>query len=414
MANVLVVGSGAREHAIAQTFLRSPQVEQVLVAPGNELMEQTTNLTCLPIALTDFTGLKAAVSKHHVDLTFVGSEEPLVAGIVDAFQADGLPIFGPTQAAAQLEGSKDFMKQLLHHYQIPTAQSETVTNLEQAQAVVADFGFPVVVKTDGLAAGKGVTIHQTKTEAVQWLTEFYQHHPAAKLVLEEYLTGFEYSFFTFVGSQQIIHAPVAHDYKRRNAGDQGPNTGGMGAYSPVSKVTPTIVQQTITELVQPTLDALAAEGRPFTGVLYTGAMLTKDGPKVIEFNVRLGDPETQVILPQLQSDFYQLVQDLLAGRPVQPKWQTEQTYLGVVLTNPDYPQANQTWYQLPQLPTDVTIDYANGVVRDGKLMSNGGRIVTVVTHAADLQQVHQQLYQKLNALQTELTFRPDIGQNGTK
>lgn len=409
MAKVLIIGSGAREHTIAQTFHRSPQVEEVFVAPGNLGMNET-GISTVAIPTNDFPALIKFAKAHRIDLTFVGNEAPLVDGIVDAFEAAGLAIFGPNRQAAKLEGSKAFMKKLLADAKIPTAQAKTVTNLEDAEAVADELGYPIVVKTDALAAGKGVSIHQTKAAADEFLTNLYQQQPDAKLVMEEYLAGFEFSIFSLVGKKQVVHTPIAHDYKRRFENDRGPNTGGMGSYSPVASVSKQNLDLAINQLVTPTLAAMKKQGTPFYGVLYTGVMLTKSGPKVIEFNVRFGDPETQVVLPQLQSDFYTLIKGLLDGEPVQPKWQATDTYLGVVLVNPNYPAANHQIYPVPNFEGQILVNYASiKEVKGDQFVSDGGRILTTVAHARTLDLARQAIYSILDQTKMSLAYRKDIG-----
>ena len=406
MKKVLVIGSGAREHALAQAFLRSEQVEQVIVAPGNDGMTDD-GLRRAAVAVTDLQGLRDLAVAEAVDLTFVGNEEPLTLGVVDAFRQAGLQIFGPTQAAAQLEGSKSFTKRILDQYNIPTAQSRTATNHTAAQAAVTEFGLPIVFKLDGLALGKGVTIVTTATQAADYLTDLYTRQPEAKLVIESYLDGVEFSIFSLVGQDGVVtHAPLAQDHKRRFDQDKGPNTGGMGAYSPVRWLSAEVRQQAIDTLVMPTIAAMAKEGTPFTGVLYTGVMLTAEGPKVIEFNVCFGDPEAQVVLPQYTGDFYQLIVDLLQGQAVDPAWQTDAVYVGVVLAAAGYPEAPEKGASVPT-PSDVAplgINYAG--VKNG--LASGGRVATVVAHAQDTQTAQQKVYETIDQLQLTLQYRHDI------
>lgn len=406
MAKVLIVGSGAREHALAQTFLRSSIVSQVYVAPGNDGMTDD-NLVRLDIQANATTALIETVKNNHIDLTFVGNEEPLTLGIVDCFQEAGLTIFGPNAVAAQLEGSKDFTKSLLHKYHIPTANSATVTSLTAAQSTLSKFGLPIVFKLDGLALGKGVTIINDAAQAEDYLSDVYTRDAAAKLVIEEYLDGVEFSIFSLVGENGVVtHAPIAQDHKRRFDGDKGPNTGGMGAYSPVHWLSDAVRDRAISELVMPTIAAMANEGTPFMGVLYTGVMLTQDGPKVIEFNVRFGDPEAQVVLPQLTSDFYQLIMDLLNGNQPVAEWQDSDVYVGVVLAAAGYPQAPIKGAKVPIVDeiTPLIINFAG--VKAG--VASGGRVATVVAHDMDTTLAQQKVYNKLDQLDTYLQYRHDI------
>lgn len=407
MSKVLIVGSGAREHALAQTFLRSPQVDEVIVAPGNDGMAKS-GITCQDIAITELTALRDFARSQQIDLTFVGSEEPLTLGIVDVFEASGLTIFGPSKKAAQLEGSKSFTKNILKKYHIPTANAQTVTSRSVAQASLELFDFPVVFKLDGLALGKGVTIINNRNDGEIYLDELYQQQSDAKLVIEEYLDGVEFSVFTLVGRNgQMTHAPLAQDHKRRFDGDKGPNTGGMGAYSPVTWISDDIRRQTINMLVEPTVKAMLSEKIPFSGVLYTGVMLTTQGPKVIEFNVRFGDPEAQVVLPQYTGDFYDLIMQLLQGNQPTTKWQEEDIYLGVVLASPGYPEAPQNGLRVPEIPYPV--NYAGVSLQNGQLVTKGGRVLTVVHHQKNIAVAQKQLYEVLDKIDMALEFRHDIG-----
>lgn len=407
MSKVLIVGSGAREHALAQTFLRSPQVDEVIVAPGNDGMAKS-GITCQDIAVTELTALRDFARSQQIDLTFVGSEEPLTLGIVDVFEASGLTIFGPSKKAAQLEGSKSFTKNILKKYHIPTANAQTVTSRSVAQASLELFDFPVVFKLDGLALGKGVTIINNRNDGEIYLDELYQQQSDAKLVIEEYLDGVEFSVFTLVGRNgQMTHAPLAQDHKRRFDGDKGPNTGGMGAYSPVTWISDDIRRQTINMLVEPTVKAMLSEKIPFSGVLYTGVMLTTQGPKVIEFNVRFGDPEAQVVLPQYTGDFYDLIMQLLQGNQPNTKWQEEDIYLGVVLASPGYPEAPQNGLRVPEIPYPV--NYAGVSLQNGQLVTKGGRVLTVVHHQKTIAVAQKQLYEVLDKIDMALEFRHDIG-----
>jgi len=409
MAKVLVIGSGAREHALAVTFQKSAQVTAVFVAPGNAGM-QTDDIQTVAIDVLDIAGLTDFARENQIDLTFVGSEAPLTAGVVDAFRAAGLAIFGPNQAAAQLEGSKTFAKDLLLANNIPTAQAQAVDNQAAALAALANFGAPVVIKQDGLAAGKGVAIYQTLADATAALAETYAADAHAKLVIEEFLQGVEFSIFSLVGTNGVVHAPIAQDHKRLLDGDMGPNTGGMGAYSPVRWLAEVDIQAAIDQLVTPMLSAMAANDTPYTGVLYTGVMLTAAGPKVIEYNVRFGDPETQVVLPQLESDLYDVVMALLAGQTPTVKWQQTDVYLGVVLATPGYPGQLGDSQVVPMLKTDgITTFYAGVQENDAKIMSNGGRVATVITHAQSAHEAQKKVYDAIAATNTALIYRHDIG-----
>ncbi|CAH1851633.1 phosphoribosylamine--glycine ligase [Convivina praedatoris] len=407
MKKVLIVGSGAREHALAQTFLKSSQVDQVIVAPGNDGMTDT-GLKIVPIPVTDLVALRQLALDQQIDLTFVGSEDPLTLGIVDAFQQVGLAIFGPSQAAAQLEGSKSFAKDLLTKYNIPTARSKTVHSLSAAAVLPDIFGYPLVAKLDGLALGKGVSIIVDEQQYQDYLQNIFTKDPQATLVIEEFLKGVEFSIFSLVGKDgTVVHTPLAQDHKRRFDHDLGPNTGGMGAYSPLTWVSSAQKQMAIDQLVTPILSAMQSENTPFVGVLYTGVMWTKTGPKVIEYNVRFGDPEAQVVLPQYQGDFYTLIMNLLDGKVGQSDWQSQDIYLGVVLVAPGYPESPQAGAVVPTVAqvAPLTINYAG--VKDGQ--AAGGRIATVVAHAQRTSLAQAEVYRKLNVIDTALAYRRDIG-----
>lgn len=406
MKKVLIIGSGAREHALAQTFLRSEQVTTVIVAPGNDGMTDA-GLKRMTVPVTDLLGLRDLAISEAVDLTFVGNEEPLTLGIVDLFEASDLAIFGPSKVAAQLEGSKSFTKDLLQKYAIPTAKSMTVDTLEQATDALQAFGVPIVFKLDGLALGKGVTILTDFMAAEAYLTDLYSKNTTTKLVIEEYLKGVEFSIFSLVGKNGVMtHAPLAQDHKRRFDQDKGPNTGGMGAYSPVRWLSDDVKNRAITELVEPTISALAQKDMPFTGVLYTGVMLTEEGPKVIEFNVRFGDPEAQVVLPQYTGDFYELISRLIAGQQVLAKWQETDVYVGVVLAAAGYPESPIKGAIVPSVAevTPLLVNFAG--VKAG--LANGGRVVTIVSHDISASLAQKSVYNKISQLNTELAYRHDI------
>ncbi|CAH0418930.1 phosphoribosylamine--glycine ligase [Periweissella ghanensis] len=409
MAKVLVIGNGAREHIFAQQLISSPTVEHVFVAPGNPGMV-TDTITTVDIAVDAIAELVTFAQTNAIELTLVGMENALVAGVVDAFNAANLKIFGPTKAAAMLEGSKSFTKNLLAKYQITTAKYAIFTNYQAASDYIHQQSLPLVLKLDGLAFGKGVTICQDMATAEQFLQAAYARQADAQIVVEEFLAGEEFSIFTFVGKNQIITTPIAQDHKRLLDGDRGPNTGGMGAYSPVPHISQSIIDTAVATLVKPTLNAMATEGTPFTGILYTGVILTANGPKVIEFNVRFGDPEAQVVIPQLTSDFYQLIDGLVTGKQVQATWQATDIYLGVVLAAPGYPTKPLAGYLVPMaVPTPLAIDYAGVKLVDGQLQTAGGRVATIVGHAKSVFETQQVVYNYLDKLDISLQYRHDIG-----
>ncbi len=334
----------------------------------------------------------------------------MIAGVVDSFQEAGLKIFGPTKQAAQLEGSKQFAKDVMAQAGVPTATSVMVTDEVRARQALKSLDLPLVIKQDGVAAGKGVVICRDREDAETMIQLAYERQVDAPLVIESYMAGVEFSIFSLVGSNGVVHAPIAQDHKRRFDNDQGLNTGGMGAYSPVRWVSDNLVQEAVETLILPTLTTMADNDMPFTGVLYTGVMLTDDGPKVVEYNVRFGDPEAQVVLPQLQSDFYELILALLAGEQPEATWQQDDVYAGVVLVNPSYPAPTTEHIVLPSFSmADINTFYAGVTRNDDKLISNGGRIATVVGRAATASQAQETVYEAIDATQTTLAYRHDIG-----
>jgi len=407
MAEVFVIGSGGREHAIAKALMRSPQVTTVFCAPGNPGM-QLDRIETVAIAELDFAKLVAFAQQHQVALTVVGPEVPLAAGIVDYFQAARLRVFGPKQQTARLESSKVFAKTFMRRHGIPTADYQLFEDVATAIAYSDQASLPQVIKVDGLAAGKGVTVattHQMAQEALQ--TAFSAGGP---VLIEAHLTGWEFSQMVFVGGDRYGLLPTAQDHKRLLNQDQGPNTGGMGAYSPVPQVTVDILQETVQKIIQPTIDGLIADDLAFAGVLYVGGIVTPTGVQVIEYNLRLGDPEAQILLPQLQSDFYQVIVDLLQGKQPTLDWQTTDTYLGVVLAAPGYPSKPQLGVPVP---TVAGADYASVGGTPEQLRSTGGRVMLVTDHAADLKTAQQRVYQQLDRLSLgSLIYRTDIGDHG--
>ncbi|HKQ30151.1 MAG TPA: phosphoribosylamine--glycine ligase, partial [Burkholderiales bacterium] len=316
---VLIIGGGGREHALAWKVAQSPRVKHVYIAPGNPGIALEPGCEKLPIAAEDIDALLAFARERKIDLTIVGPEAPLVMGVVDRFRAAGLRIFGPTQGAAQLEGSKAFTKDFLARHKIPTAAYGNFTDLAAATAYIKKVGAPIVVKADGLAAGKGVIVAQTEREAIDAATDMLSGNvfgkAGARVVVEEFLAGEEASFIVMVDGKNILPLATSQDHKRVNDRDQGPNTGGMGAYSPAPVVTPDVHARVMREVIGPTVRGMAAEGNPYTGFLYAGLMIMPDGtPKVIEFNCRMGDPETQPIMMRLTSDLVELVEATVNGK----------------------------------------------------------------------------------------------------
>lgn len=418
---LLVVGSGGREHAIAKKLLESDQVEQVFVAPGNDGMT-LEGIELVNIGISEHSALINFAKENDIAWTFVGPDDALAAGIVDDFEQAGLKAFGPSRLAAELEWSKDFAKQIMVKYGIPTAAFGTFSNFEEAKAYIEEQGAPIVVKADGLALGKGVVVAETVDQAVEAAREMLLANKfgdsGARVVIEEFLAGEEFSLFALVNGDQFYILPTAQDHKRAFDGDQGPNTGGMGAYAPVPHLPQSVVDTAVDTIVKPILDGMIAEGRSYLGVLYAGLILTDQGPKVIEFNARFGDPETQIILPRLTSDFAQNIDDILHQRPTQLTWLDKGVTLGVVVASNGYPLDYEKGVELPaKTEGDITTYYAGARFANNSraLLSNGGRVYMLVTTADTVQEAQEKIYSELkNQDTTGLFYRTDIGSKAVK
>ena len=413
---LFVVGSGGREHAIAKKLLESPQVEQVFVAPGNDGMT-LDGLDLVDIAISEHSKLIDFAKEHDIAWTFIGPDDALAAGIVDDFNAAGLKAFGPTKAAAELEWSKDFAKEIMVKYGVPTAAYATFSDFEQAKAYIEEQGAPIVVKADGLALGKGVVVAETVEQAVDAAREMLLDNKfgdsGARVVIEEFLDGEEFSLFAFVNGDTFYIMPTAQDHKRAYDGDKGPNTGGMGAYAPVPHLSDALISQSIETIVKPVLKGMITEGRPYLGILYAGLIVTADGPKVIEFNARFGDPETQIILPRLTSDLAQNISDILDQKPTEVTWTDRGVTLGVVVASEGYPLDYEKGVVLPEKTEDDIITYYAGAKFDEKsraLLSNGGRVYMLVTTADSVKEAQEKIYAQLKNQKTDgLFYRNDIG-----
>lgn len=410
---VLVIGRGGREHAIVRQFAKSPSVTQVFAAPGNDGMREDAELAS--IDEMDFEGLAEFAQQQQVDFSFVGPEQPLSEGIVDFFEAKGLRIFGPSKAAAQIEGSKTFAKELMKKYTIPTASYETFTETAPAIAFIQQHGAPIVIKADGLAAGKGVVVALTEAEAIAAVNDMLEGQKfgesGSKVVIEEFLDGEEFSFMSFVYSGQIHPMVISQDHKRAYDGDRGPNTGGMGAYSPVPQISQAIVDETFAKIVEPTVKAMASEETPFNGILYTGVILTEGVPKVIEFNARFGDPETQVVLPRMKSDFGLFIDSVLKEQPTELEWDN-QAVLGVVIAADGYPEQVEKGARLPDLTklAGVEVTHAGTKLSSGRYVGNGGRVLLVSAKGSSIQDAQRKVYEQLNSIEWNAFFyRTDIG-----
>ncbi|TAM12675.1 MAG: phosphoribosylamine--glycine ligase [Rhodanobacter sp.] len=400
---VLVIGNGAREHALAWKLKRSPRVDEVIVAPGNAGTAREHGVRNAEVAANDLDGLLALAKAEKVALTVVGPEVPLVAGVVDRFRDAGLRIYGPRAVAAQLEGSKAFTKDFLHRHNIPTARYAVFTELAPALAYLRTHGAPIVIKADGLAAGKGVVVALTQGDAEQALHDMLGAHAfgnaSARVVIEEYLEGEEASYIVMSDGQHALPMASSQDHKRRDDGDLGPNTGGMGAYSPAPVVTPEVEQRILKEVIEPTLHGMAAEGAPFIGFLYAGLMIDPAGnPKVIEFNVRLGDPETQPILLRLKTDLVELIEAALDGRlaTTRAQWDARPA-IGVVLASGGYPGKVASGKRIDGLDADLGADVkvfhaGTRLDADGHAVTAGGRVLTVCALGADIADAREKAY----------------------
>ncbi len=413
---LLVVGSGGREHAIAKKLLESSGVEAVYVAPGNDGMT-LDGLQLVPIGISEHYALIDFAKANDIAWTFIGPDDALAAGIVDDFNAAGLKAFGPTKLAAELEWSKDFAKEIMVKYGVPTAAYGTFSDFEKAKAYIEAQGAPIVVKADGLALGKGVVVAETVEQAVEAAHEMLLDNKfgdsGARVLIEEFLDGEEFSLFAFVNGDKFYILPTAQDHKRAYDGDKGPNTGGMGAYAPVPHLPQSVVNRSVETIVKPVLEGMIAEGRPYLGVLYAGLILTANGPKVIEFNSRFGDPETQIILPRLTSDFAQNISDILDGKEPNLTWTEQGVTLGVVVASEGYPLAYEKGMELPEKTSGDLITYYAGAKfaeNSRALLSNGGRVYMLVTTADSVKEAQEKIYQKLSEQATQgLFYRKDIG-----
>ncbi|MDO4465940.1 MAG: phosphoribosylamine--glycine ligase [Bacillota bacterium] len=404
---VLVIGTGGREHAIADACYRSEKVEEVFVAPGNYGMSDIA--TVVNIKQDDHEKLINFAKSEEIDLTIVGPEAALAKGIVDDFQAAGLKIFGPNKAATQVESSKDFSKKIMAKYGIPTASYQTFQDYDSAAAYVKEKGAPIVVKEDGLKAGKGVTVAQTVEEALDALKIAFDIE-GNQVVIEECLVGFEFSLMTFVHEGLVIPMEIAQDHKAAYDGDKGPNTGGMGTYSPVKKITQEIIDEAMTKVMKPMAQALVEEGVPFTGFLYGGLMLCEDGVKTIEFNARFGDPEAEVILPRLQSDFVEVIENVMDGKEVALTWDKD-VYLGVVMASENYPASSTKGALIEGLDeVNARVFHMGTKFENGNYYTNGGRVLMVVKKAPTIEKAYELAYAEVKKIKCDkLFYRNDIG-----
>ena len=409
-----MLGSGGREHALAWKLAQSNGLDTLYAAPGNPGIAQ--HATCVGLNATDHAAVVAFVKDHDIGLVVVGPEAPLVDGLADSLRAEGVPVFGPSKAAAQLEGSKGFTKDLCRRADIPTAGYVRVNTLAEAQAALAStFGLPVVIKADGLAAGKGVTVAFTKAEAEGAITDLFSV-PGAEVVIEEFLAGEEASLFVLTDGEALLPFGSAQDHKRVGDGDTGPNTGGMGAYSPARVLTPELEQQAIDRIVRPTVDTLRAEGTPFSGVLYAGLMLTEQGPKLIEYNARFGDPECQVLMLRFQGDLLAVMLAVAEGRLAElpaPSF-SDDPALTVVMAAAGYPgtpKAGGTIQAIDAAEATGAVVFQAGTKMAGEqLVASGGRVLAVTASAATVGEAQAAAYRAVDAIRFPDGFcRRDIG-----
>ena len=421
-----MIGSGGREHALAWRLAQDPRVSTVFVAPGNAGTALTPKLENL--AESDLNRLADFATTQNIDFTLVGPEAPLAAGIVNLFREKGLRIFGPTREAAQLESSKDFAKAFMKRHGVPTADYETFTDAEAAHAYITRKGAPIVIKADGLAAGKGVIVAMTEQEAHQAVDEMLEDNrfgaAGARVVIEDFLAGEEASFIVMVDGEHVLPMASSQDHKRLLDHDQGPNTGGMGAYSPAPVVTPAIHEKVMNEIILPTVHGMAADGIPFTGFLYAGLMIGKDANgettvKTLEFNCRMGDPETQPIMSRLQSSLADLCLAAIDGKldTVQAQWD-DRVALGVVCAARGYPEKPEKGAEITALPANsetLHVFHAGTKAVDGKTTVSGGRVLCVVGLGETIQEAAQTAYKGVETVQFEgMQYRHDIGYRAMK
>ncbi|MER2492416.1 phosphoribosylamine--glycine ligase [Catenovulum sediminis] len=416
---VLVIGGGGREHALAWKAAQSKNVEQVFVAPGNAGTELESKLTNIDIAVEDIKALVGFAQDNDIELTIVGPEAPLVIGVVDAFREAGLKVFGPTEKAAQLEGSKSFTKDFLARHNIPTAEYQTFTEIDKALAYLNEKGAPIVIKADGLCAGKGVIVAMTLAEAEAAVKDMLAGNAFGdagnRVVIEEFLTGEEASFIVMVDGKNVLPMATSQDHKRALNGDQGPNTGGMGAYSPAPVVTDEVYNNIMQQVILPTVEGMAKEDNEYTGFLYAGLMITPDGqPKVIEYNCRFGDPETQPIMLRMQSDLVELCLAGVEGKLDQVSAEfTEQASVGVVLAAGGYPAAYNKGDVISGLPAEEVngekVFHAGTKMLDGQVTTNGGRVLCATALGNTVTEAQQRAYALVKQIEwKDVYFRDDI------
>ncbi len=409
--NVLVIGSGGREHAIVYQLNRSKYVEHIYCAPGNAGIAQLAE--CEDIADTDVEQLLTFAETHKIDLCVIAPEAALAEGVADAFREAGIPVFGHSKAATQIEASKEFAKEIMAKYNIPTAAYRSFADYEEAmQYVRSRNSYPAVLKYDGLAAGKGVVIAKDEQEASDTLRDMLvgEAFGKGKVVIEDFLQGPEFSFMAFVHQNQVYPMPLSQDHKRAYDGDEGPNTGGMGAYTPLPFISAEEEQWALEHILKPVADAMVKEGKPLTGVLYGGLMKTADGIKVIEFNARFGDPETEVVLPLMETDAYSVFHAIATGETLEAIHWRKQATVGVVMASCGYPGAYTKGAEITGVEDfDGLVLHMGTKRKEGKLLTNGGRVLMCIAHGEDIKQAQRNVYDEIKKIKcTNLFYRKDI------
>ena len=414
MSKVLIIGSGGREHALAWKFAQSAAVNQVFVAPGRAGMCDVA--TPIDIAVTDYKALVAFAKAEDISLVFVGPELPLADGIVDEFNREGIPVFGPSAAAAKIESSKTFAKGIMEKYGIDTAAHKCFSSYDEACRYVESINPPYVIKADGLAEGKGVVIAATVDEAKQALFDMMEKgkfgNSGSSVIVEEFLDGEEFSMLAFVNGEKVFHMPIAQDHKRAFDNDEGLNTGGMGAYAPVPQISEKIIEKARKNIIENAAKAMVAEGYPFTGVLFAGVIATNDEVKVIEFNARFGDPEAEVVLSLLESDLYIAIHDILAGKAPDLSWSNDYT-IGVVLASCGYPISYKNGALIKGLETldkETKIFHSGTELTEDGFVTKGGRVLLIVRKASTLAAAREDVYREIKKIKCDnLYYRNDIG-----
>ena len=423
---ILLIGGGGREHALAWKLAQSAQVEKIWAAPGNPGIAAVEKCECVELNLNDLDAVADFAEEHGIDLTVVGPEATLVAGIADVFASRGLAVFGPSKAAAQLEGSKAFAKNIMAKYDIPTAFFKVCEDIETAKAYVKEKGAPIVIKADGLAAGKGVVVAMTEAEALEAIDEMMgeQHKfggAGARVVIEEFMQGEEASLLAFTDGEHIVPMIASQDHKRAFDGDKGPNTGGMGTYAPAPVLTDILRLRAVEKILKPVVAAMKAEGMPYKGCLYAGLMVCGDEVKVVEFNCRFGDPETQVVLPLLDGDLAEIMLACATGGldKVDIGWKDKATVC-VVLASGGYPESYQNGYPISGLDKagallDTVVFHAGTKISDGSVVTAGGRVLGVTASGKDIAEAQERAYKAVSLISfTDMQYRKDIAWRALK